>query len=100
MEQLPEKWCIQGTKCKTVQQYFLKLKDNHIPDYVTHDSYEKWIFHSNRVNGYYSNSRQYEDYSMISLDLFKKYVLNKLPIKHTPEDLSYLIDLFKQQQIT
>ena len=39
---------------------------------------------------------------LITIDQFKKYVLNiQNPIiNNTPEDLSYLIDLFKQQQIT
>ena len=97
---LPKKWCIQGTKCKIVQKYFLNLEDNHITDYVTHESYENWIFHSNRINGYYSKTSQCEDYSMISLDFFKKYILNQPLINSKPEDLSYLIDFLKQQQIT
>jgi hypothetical protein len=39
---------------------------------------------------------------MITIDQFKQYVLNieEPIINNTPEDLSYLIDLFKQQQIT
>lgn len=39
---------------------------------------------------------------LITIDQFKKYVLNiqEPIINNTPEDLSYLIDLFKQQQIT
>lgn len=39
---------------------------------------------------------------LITIDQFKQYVLNiQEPItNNTPEDLSYLIDLFKQQQIT
>lgn len=38
----------------------------------------------------------------ITIDQFKQYVLNiqEPIINNTPEDLSYLIDLFKQQQIT
>ena len=39
---------------------------------------------------------------LITIDQFKQYVLNieEPIINNTPEDLSYLIDLFKQQQIT
>lgn len=39
---------------------------------------------------------------VITIDQFKQYILNiQNPIiNNTPEDLSYLIDLFKQQQIT
>lgn len=38
---------------------------------------------------------------LITIDQFKQYVLNieEPIINNTPEDLSYLIDLFKQQQI-
>lgn len=39
---------------------------------------------------------------LITIDQFKQYVFNiqEPIINNTPEDLSYLIDLFKQQQIT
>lgn len=42
------------------------------------------------------------DRVLITIDQFKQYVLNieEPIINNTPEDLSYLIDLFKQQQIT
>lgn len=41
-------------------------------------------------------------WDLITIDQFKQYVLNieEPIINNTPEDLSYLIDLFKQQQIT
>ena len=41
-------------------------------------------------------------WGLITIDQFKQYVLNiqEPIINNTPEDLSYLIDLFKQQQIT
>lgn len=42
-----------------------------------------------------------DDFSLITIDQFKQYVLNTQEpiIEQQPEDLSYLIDLFKQLKI-
>ena len=55
---------------------------------------------SNYIN--YGGDRWEWGCFMITIDQFKQYVLNieEPIINNTPEDLSYLIDLFKQQQIT
>ncbi len=56
---------------------------------------------SNYIN-YRGGNWKYGRFFMITIDQFKQYVLNieEPIINNTPEDLSYLIDLFKQQQIT
>ncbi len=77
---LPEKWCVKGTKCKTVQKFFLTYKDNKIDDFVSHFSYEDYYFHNykNKYDNYCSATK---DYIEITFDQFKKWVLKSNPIE-------------------
>lgn len=59
----------------------------------------KWVDNTGQGWGGYPGNQL----TKITTGQFKKYILNiqePITTNHTPEDLSYLIDLFKQQQIT
>jgi len=79
---LPEKWCIKGTICKTVQKYFLTYKNNKLDDLVIDPSYETWYFHSNPVvYEMYASSYKHNNYTEITFDQFKQYVLKEVVIE-------------------
>lgn len=100
MEQLPEKWCIDMVNYdegKVVAEFLSKhhwylTKNVDVYQFnFTGRNFDFWTS-SGKINNL--------EYTKISFEDFQTHILYQTPIKKQPEDLSYLIDLFKQQQIT
>lgn len=92
MLELPDKWSVKVTDKNR------KL----INDWKITREYDDDLFrfkHYEYVN--YDGAGVLElEYSEISLDQFKEYVLGKKPKKSVKEDTSYLINFLKQNNIT
>lgn len=99
MKELPEKWCIDVSnfevgkeviKIMKFSEWYLKNPKEVVYFNFTNTKFDFWspIIRNNL------------DYTLISYEDFQIHVLNQTPPKTTSEDLSYLIDLFKQNQIT
>jgi len=98
MEQLPEKWYLKVTEENHDIVNYYRI---HIAKYK--DS--NFLFNEYNVmyyDGSGGNINNKIELSKITTEQLNEYILSiREPIiNQQPEDLSYLIDLFKQQQIT
>lgn len=102
MKELPKKWCINMENFdegKIVAEfiskdhwYLARLGAVDVYQFnFTGLNFDFWTSFGNINN---------KEYLEITFEDFQICVLKQTPTKTTSEDLSYLIDLFKQQQIT
>lgn len=98
MRKLPKKWCIKQNVHRDVCDWFNeKFKSNN---YVLYGGYS-YLHNVSKINHHEVLQNEILDgYTEITYEEFEYHILNKPQIKSESEDLSYLIDLFKQQQIT
>ncbi len=98
MKKLPKKWCIKQNVHQDVCDWFNeKFKSD---SYVLHGGYT-YLHNCPKTNSCdVLQNKILDGYSEITWEEFEYHILNKPQIKSESEDLSYLIDLFKQQQIT
>lgn len=101
---IPRKWCVKITNgnkkllekwrqtvCSPKSENSCLMKDA-LNKYLLCDNY-KFSDHM------YWGKGIPEGYTEISFEDFKTFIINKTPPKEHPENLSYLIDFLKQQQI-
>ena len=92
MFELPDKWSVKVTDKNRKLINDWKITTEYDDDLSRFKHYEY-------VN--YDGAGVFElEYSEISLDQFKEYVLGKKPKKSVKEDTSYLINFLKQNNIT
>ncbi len=102
IDRLPEKWCIDVSDFNKVgrivanyigrNEWYLNSPKNVAYLNFTETNFDFWS-HIARSNNL--------EYTEITFEEFKHFIINKQPPKPSkPEDLSYLIDFLKQQQIT
>lgn len=97
----PKKWCV----VRNESNYDILNKWANNQEYSNGHSSQNGFIHSNNFgqNGwsgdghYYADDRQHEDYTLISFEDFKKYILDEFtePEESTPENYDYLIPLLK-----
>lgn len=97
---LPTKWCVIDTDNEQSDDLY-KYATEHgaMPPYSknVHHKKESNFYHFPSINGCTTCSNLEKDYTLITINQFKRYVLNQKVIK---EDYAYLIPLFKELNIT
>lgn len=99
MKELPKKWCIDVSDFEIGKKVVKAMKQ---PEWYLKNPKEVVYFNfiDTEFHFWTPIERNNLEYTLISFEDFQIHVLKQTPFKTTPEDLSYLIDLFKQQQIT
>jgi hypothetical protein len=109
---IPTKWCVKITEDNREVLELYRLTSISSIDSITNctclifEALNKYLISDNAYsdNMYWgANTPSEIGYEEISFEDFKVHILNELPKnpkKSKPEDLSYLIDFLKQQQIT
>lgn len=93
---LPTKWCVIDTDDEQSDDLY-KYATEHgaMPPYSknVHHKKESNFYHFPPINGCTTCSNLEEDYTLITINQFKQYVLNQKVIK---EDMSYLIQILEK----
>ena len=101
---LPEKWYVRRTE---FNQDALNNWANSQPEVQGHTVADGYIHsHNFGLNGWsgdghhYADKKAHPDYTLISFEDFKKYVLDEFtePEESTPENYDYLIPILKDLQ--
>lgn len=102
--ELPEKWCINREHFPDICQWF---NENHHNSPAWDGDFKKmyngWYTHYPGLTGGHTMNRIASGYTEITYEQFKEYVYNPqytLPLEdESPENLDYLIDMFKKLNI-
>lgn len=103
---IPEKWAIKIPQkgFNDVTEWFNKNSQNGARDYHTYDGflhYPMFMALNNPHNLCHQDNRIEDGYTEITIEKFKKYVVNKeAPPVENAENYDYLIPILKQLNIT